>query len=151
MTRQPSPPRAPSAIDPPARPAHRRAGESERGFTLLEVMIAMAIFFGAIFAILDLVTQNLRIARGLSLGEIDFSSVAAELSLTNRLEEGTMSGDFGDSKPGASWVAETMLYASNGLFQVDITVDWPENGLVKQRTASVLLYRPASRNVRGGR
>lgn len=151
MKRLPSPPRAPSAPDPQARSAWGAAGLSGRGFTLLEVMIAMAIFFGAIFAILDLVTQNLRIARGLSLGEIDFSSVASELSLTNRLEEGTASGDFGDSKPGASWIAETMLYASNGLYQIDITVDWPENGLVKQRTASILLYRPASRNVRGGR
>ena len=117
---------------------------AQRGFTLLEVMIAMAIFFAAIFAILDLVTQNLRIARGLSLGEIDFSSVAAELALTNRLEEGSQSGDFGDTRPGASWVADTMLYSSNGLFQVDITVDWPEHGLVKQRNVSILLYRPAS-------
>lgn len=124
----------------------------QHGFTLLEVMIAMAIFFAAIFAVLDLVTQNLRIARGLSLGEIDFSSVAAELALTNRLEEGTMSGDFGDVRPGASWTAETMLYSSNGLFQVNITVDWPENGLVKQRTVNILLYRPGSANrMRGGR
>ena len=115
-----------------------------RAFTLLEVLIAMAIFFAAIFAILDLVTQNLRIARGLSLGEIDFGSVAAELALTNRLEEGSQSGDFGDAKPGASWIADTTLYSSNGLFQVDITVDWPENGLVKQRNVSILLYRPAS-------
>lgn len=123
---------------------------AQRGFTLLEVMIAMAIFFAAIFAILDLVTQNLRIARGLSMGEIDFSSVAAELSLTNRLEEGTVSGDFGDLRPGASWVADTTLYSSNGLFQVDILVDWPENGLAKQRKVSILLYRPGSANrVRG--
>jgi len=56
----------------------------------------------------------------------------------------------GEARPGASWVADTMLYSSNGLFQVNITVDWPENGLVKQRTASILLYRPASRNARGG-
>ena len=116
-----------------------------RAFTLLEVLIAMAIFFAAIFAILDLVTQNLKIARGLSLGEIDFSSVAAEISLTNRLEDGAViSGDFGDVHPGASWQAETSLYASNGLYQVDITVDWPENGLAKQRKASILLYRPGT-------
>lgn len=112
---------------------------------MLEVLIAMAIFFAAIFAILGLVTQNLRIARGLRLGEIDFTSVAAELALTNRLEDGGfISGDFGDVHPNASWGAETMLYASNGLYQVDITVDWPENGLAKQRKVSILLYRPGS-------
>lgn len=116
------------------------------GFTLLEVLIAMGIFFMAVFAILDLVAQNLRIARGLRLGEVEFGSVAAELSMTNRLTEGTTTGDFGDLRPGASWVAETQLYSSNGLFQLDITIDWPENGLVQQRKASILLYRPDSPN-----
>jgi hypothetical protein len=115
-----------------------------RAFTLLEVLIAMAIFFSAIFVILELVVQNLRIARGLRLGDAEFTSVAAEISLTNRLEEGTLSGDFGDLKPGASWVADTTLYASNGLYQVDIVVDWPENGVVTQKKTSILLYRPAS-------
>lgn len=130
----------------PGRCSRLRAGRSLAGaFTLLEVLIAMAIFFTAIFAILGLVVQNLRIARGLRLGEVDFTSVAAELAMTNRLEEGVLSGDFGDLKPGASWMAETSLYASNGLFRMDITVDWPENGLVKQKTTSILLYRPASR------
>lgn len=118
-----------------------------RALTLLEVLIAMSIFFIAIFAILGLVSQNLRIARGLSLGEVDFTSVAAEIAMTNRLEEGSSSGDFGDLRPGASWVADTSLYSSNGLFEVDITVDWPENGLVKKRQARILLYRPGA----GGR
>ncbi|MDH7502067.1 MAG: hypothetical protein QHJ82_05040 [Verrucomicrobiota bacterium] len=115
-------------------------------FTLLEVLIAMGIFFMAVFAILDLVAQNLRIARGLRLGEIEFSSVAAELSMTNRLTEGATMGDFGDLRPGASWTAETQLYSSNGLFKVDIVVDWPDNGLVRQRKGSILLYRPDSPN-----
>jgi hypothetical protein len=106
----------------------------------------MGIFFMAIFAILDLVAQNLRIARGLRLGEIEFSSVAAELSMTNRLTEGATMGDFGDLRPGASWTAETQLYSSNGLFKVDIVVDWPDNGLVRQRKGSILLYRPDSPN-----
>jgi hypothetical protein len=115
-----------------------------RGFTLIEVMIALAIFFMASFAILELVAQNLRIARGLRLGELDFSSVAAELSLTNRLEEGVSSGDFGDLRPGATWTADTFLYSTGGLYQVDVTVNWPDNGLMKERKASLLLYRPDS-------
>ncbi len=129
----------------------RRGEEGFRAFTLLEVLIALSIFFVAVFAILDVVVQNLRIARGLRLGEIDFSSVAAELAMTNRLTEGVMSGDFGDLRPGASWTAETQLYSSNGLFRVDIVVDWPENGLARQRKASILLYRPDSPNPAFGR
>jgi Tfp pilus assembly protein PilV len=138
-------------------PAARAARRGAAAFTLLEVMIAMAIFFMAIFAILGLVAQNLRIARSLSLGEIDLSTVAVELSLqtlTNRdMAEGTISGDFGDTYPGASWVANLYLVATNagaisgrstpgGLYQADITITWPQNNLIKERHTSLLLYRP---------
>lgn len=119
-------------------------GAAVRAFTLLEVMIAMAIFFVAIFAILGLVSQNLRVARGLKLGEVDFSTVAAELALTNKLEEGSMSGDFGDAYPGASWTTEVSLYSSNGLYQADIAIVWPQNGIVQAQQTSILLYRPDS-------
>lgn len=148
----------PQLPSPPQQP--RRATAARRGtvaFTLLEVMIAMALFFMAIFAILGLVSQNLQIARSLSLGEIDLSTVAVELSLqslTNRgLTEGTISGDFGDTYPGASWVANLYLVASNagglsargtpgGLYQADLVITWPQNQLLKERRASLLLYRP---------
>lgn len=125
------------------RPGGRRRRRSW-AFTLLEVMIAMAIFFMAIFAILGLVSQNLQTARGLRLGAVDFSTVAAEIGLTNRLEEGTMTGDFGDYYPGASWSADISLYSSNGLYQADIGVVWPDNGLVKEQRASIFLFRPDS-------
>jgi hypothetical protein len=98
----------------------------------------------AIFAILGLVTQNLQIARGLSLGEIDLGTVAAEIGRTNRLEEGTLSGDFGETYPGASWVADVFLYSSNGLYQADLLINWPQNGLVRQQAGSIWLYRPES-------
>jgi len=120
----------------------RRAGL--RSFTLLEVMIAMAIFFMAIFAILSLVAQNLQIARNLRCSEVDFSTVAAELALTNRLQEGSYSGDFGDFYPGAEWMADVYLYATGGLYQVDITVLWPRNKSVSAEHTSILLYRPES-------
>lgn len=142
------------------RPDAGTLGGSPRGtraFTLLEVMIAMGIFFMAIFAILGLVAQNLQIARSLSLGEIDVSTVAVELTLqtlTNRdMAEGLVSGDFGETYPGASWSANLYLVASNasglgtrssagGLFQADITITWPQNNLLKEKQASLLLYRP---------
>ncbi|MBE7500989.1 MAG: prepilin-type N-terminal cleavage/methylation domain-containing protein [Verrucomicrobiales bacterium] len=150
-----------------AHEATRRLGPSfpsfpSKAFTLLEVMIAMAIFFMAVFAILGLVAQNLRIARNLSLGEIDVSTVAVELTLqtlTNReMSEGFVSGDFGETYPGASWTASLYLVSSNagglrtrssggGLYQADITINWPQNNLLKEKKASLLLYRP---NLGGG-
>ncbi len=136
----------------------RRLRRGHAAFTLLEVMIAMALFFMAIFAILGLVAQNLQIARSLSQGDIDLGTVAVELSLqslTNRdMTEGTVNGDFGDTYPGASWSANLFLVSSNagglrssrlnqgGLFQADITILWPKNNLVKEKHASILLYRP---------
>jgi len=121
-----------------------RPTSQARSFTLLEVMIAMAIFFMAIFAILSLVAQNLRIARNLRCTEVDFGTVAAELALTNKLQEGTYSGDFGDFYPGAEWTADVFLYATGGLYQADITVLWPRNQAVGEEHASILLYRPES-------
>src|SRR6184192_2466516 len=59
-----------------------------RAFTLLEVMIAVSIFFMATFSILALVSRCLAQARALQPMQVDANMVAAELSLTNRLEEG---------------------------------------------------------------
>ena len=115
-----------------------------RAFTLLEVMLAMGMFCVAMFAILNLVSQNLKIARGLDMGQADIGTVAAQVALTNRLDEGVTSGDFGEFYPDASWTADVSLYSSNGLYQADISILWPRNGLLKEQKASILLYRPDS-------
>src|SRR4051794_17036530 len=62
--------------------------EAARGFTLLEVLIAMSVFCIAVFAILDLTSRCLRSARSLQTSFVNVNSLAAELSLTNRLYEG---------------------------------------------------------------
>ncbi len=126
------------------RPVAWRVQGPQTAFTLLEVMIAMAIFFMAIFAILDLVSQNLKLARGLSMGEFDIGTVAAQIAQTNRLQEGSVSGDFGDFYPGASWTADIALSGTGGLYQADITVNWPQNGAMQEEKTQILLYRPDS-------
>src|SRR5437588_6583047 len=105
----------------------RRASMLLRGdsaFTLLEVMIACGIFFIAIFAILALVASTLRNAQVLRRVDVDAGMVAAQLFKTNRLYEGSESGDFGNIFPDYSW--ETMTQEAfpftNGLWQVDIVV-----------------------------
>jgi Tfp pilus assembly protein PilV len=123
-----------SRLDP--RPARR----SVAAFTLLEVLIAMGIFFVAAFAILGLTTQNLRAARSLKQPTVDITMAVYDLMLTNRLEEGSDAGDFGDLYPDASWTRDISQVATNGLFQVDVTVFRP-GGETKR---SLLLYRPDS-------
>src|SRR5256885_1098652 len=80
--------------------SQRRALPIQNAFTLLEVIIASAIFFMAAFAILQLVTTGIAQAKALQQREPDAGMLAATLSLTNQLEEGAESGDFEDLAPG---------------------------------------------------
>jgi len=114
-----------------------------RAFTLLEVMIASGIFFIAVFAILGLVSSCLRNARGLRHIEVDAGMVAAQLYKTNRITEGVLSGDFGDTYHDYSWETVTQEAATNKLYQVDIVVRKRrlENPI---DTMSVWIYSPES-------
>ena len=117
----------------------------QAAFSLLEVMIAMGIFFVAIFGILDLTSQNLKAARLLQRQEPDITVLAAQLSLTNRLEEGFDSGEFGDTYPDILWSRTITEVSSNGFFRVDFTVHEPTHNRrspVTERHLSILLYRP---------
>ena len=115
-------------------------------FTLLEVMIAVGIFFMCVFVILELVSTNLRHVQRLQKPNVDIGSLASELSLTNKLEEGSDAGDFGALYPRVSWSRNITMVATNGLFQVDFTVQDSSAGgrLPVQSSLSIFLYRPES-------
>ena len=93
-----------------------------RGFSLIEVMIAMFVFFIVVFAILGMVVQSVGAARALQKQHADCGLVASMFSLSNTLEEGSYSGDFQDLVPGYTWDAEVVEAGSNGFFQIDIAV-----------------------------
>lgn len=117
---------------------------SSRGFSLLEVLIAAGIFFMVLFAILALVSQGLRMARGLRQSGATPAMTAAELSNTNRLEEGSESGDFGDIYPDYSWSRDCYEISSNGLWRADITVSRQLGRDMVDSHMSILLFRPES-------
>jgi general secretion pathway protein I len=120
-------------------------------FTLLEVMIATALFFMAIFAILELTTRSLRAARGLQDSLVDAGSLAAAFSQTNQVEEGVVSGDFGDEHPGFQWTQYTEMITTNGLYLVDFQIFRPDGK--EDSVLSILLFRPEEANAnnrRGG-
>jgi len=133
---------------PAVRAAHAplcpsRSRHSQTAFSLLEVMIAGGIFFMAIFAILAMVAGLLRNARSLRRVELDAGMVAAQVCNTNKLFEGSQSGDFGNLYPGYSWEADTYEAATNGLWQVDIVVRL--RGVQQPvDSTSILLFRPES-------
>ena len=122
----------------------RRIKPGAAAFSLLEVMIAVGIFFVATFSILELTSRNLKQARSLQQWPVDPSSLAAELSLTNILVEGGESGDFGRLYPGVSWSRDVVQVATNGLFQVDFVVHWALDKRPMESRMSVLMFRPDS-------
>ena len=121
-------------------------------FTLLEVIIAMAIFFVAMFSVLQLMSRGLGMARALqqdlpSPGMI--ASELAQMAATNRLDDGgSYSGDFEflapEIYPDFKWAAQTYQYSSNGLFKADILVVGQRNGQTIERSLSVFLFSPRS-------
>jgi len=117
--------------------------KSCRAFTLLEVMIASGILFLCLFAILELLATSLRNARVLQRSTVDAGMLAAELSLTNKLEEGTMSGDFGKLYPDFRWERVIQEAGTNGLFQVDFVV-FRRGHPTPESHMSILLFKPES-------
>ena len=121
-----------------------KEGVTRHAFTLIEVMIALAIFFSCMFAILALVSTALRNARSLQAMDVDAGMIASQLALTNRLYEGGDSGDFGDIYRDCRWDQDVREVSSNGLFQVDFLVTRRVGQREVQTTMSILLYRPES-------
>lgn len=116
----------------------------EAAFTLMEVMIALLIFFVAVFAILQSVSQSLGAARSLQQKWPDPRALLSELSLTNKLEEGTVEGDFGDLHPDFTWTRNIYLVRTNGLFQIDYTIVGVTGNRPLEWKTSALLWRPDS-------
>ena len=135
------------AVQSCAIPARQK---SRAAFTLVEVMIAMGIFFMAIFTVLDLMSRNLSAARSLKQTPVDFTEVVYDLVLTNRLQEVSESGDLGEQYPDVTWNRDIYLISTNGLFQVDVTVFQPGPGGVAEHKMSMFLYRPDSPMRPGG-
>jgi len=65
----------------------------------------------------------------------------AKLTLTNKLEEISQSGDFGELYPNYRWELYPHEVLTNGLFQVDVTV-YHDNDIYSRM--SILLFRPDS-------
>jgi hypothetical protein len=120
-------------------------------FSLLEVMIAIAIFFGCVFAILALVSRSLAGARSLEPISMDARSAIAMLSLTNRLEEGPLPPEiiaaFEAENPNCTIMGDIIEERTNGLFRVNFVVGGASKGSTKGAVtmeASILLFRPQS-------
>jgi hypothetical protein len=118
-------------------------------FTLLETIVACAIFFMVAFAILELVTRSLMAAKALQTREPDPGIILAALSLTNTFEEGSVSGNYEDIAPGMypgyRWEAFMQEVGSNGLYQVDVLTYNERKRSQNPVTVSTQFFRPGSK------
>ena len=123
----------------------------QTAFSLLEVMIACGIFFMAVFTILALVSATLKNARKLRRPEVDAGMVAAQFFKTNRLYEGTDSGELGEIYEGYTWESETVEVETNGLWQIQIGLNRRGNAEPLDRM-TIFVFSPDSSSgpARGG-
>ena len=117
-------------------------------FSLLEVIVAIAIFFAAAFSILTVVSGALKNAQLLQRPQVDAAAIASYYSTTNKIVEGTDSGDLGellgDTYRGYTWESTSREVFSNKLFQVDFTIYSPAPGHPVFSQISARFFRPQS-------
>jgi Tfp pilus assembly protein PilV len=126
----------------------RRCFSAQEAFSMLEVIVACAIFFMVAFALLELVTRSLVAAKSLQVREPDPGVILAAFSLSNAFEEVEMSGDYEAIAPGLypgyQWVANISEVGSNGLFRVDVYTHNPRKNKGATQI-STLFWRPNSK------
>src|ERR1700719_691371 len=108
------------ASSPPPSPSWEErektlAAEGAVAFTLIEVMLAITIFFMSMFAILSVLTSGVRAASLLRNNGPSAGMILAQLSATNILTEGSDSGTFHDVPiyDGYKWVTLTRAVDTN--------------------------------------
>ncbi len=111
--------------------------QKKQGFTLLEVLVAMAMISITLMVVLDAMSTSLSRA-----SEAKFNTTApllvqrkvAEMEMVEADDLRSGSGDFEDEFPGYSWnitVDQPFLNGNEGVAehikQIDLTVTWGEN------------------------
>ncbi|HEU6447751.1 MAG TPA: hypothetical protein VFV23_04865 [Verrucomicrobiae bacterium] len=121
--------------------------KSRRAFSLLEVMVAVGIFFMGVFAILGVISSGLENARRLQRPMVDAGALAADVCATNQLVEGQWPGNLGDllghDYDGYDYTETITEVMTNKLFRADFKITLSGSDQVVSQ-ASVLLWRPLS-------
>jgi Tfp pilus assembly protein PilE len=118
------------------------------GFSLLEVMIAIGIFFMCVFTILSLVSSSLQNARRLQRPMVDAGAVASWLAVSNNFVERTYTVNLGDllgsAYNGYDCTYDVQEVETNKLFQVGYTVRSMTGGHEVISSMTNLFFSPQS-------
>ena len=128
-----------------------RARVSERGFTLIEVIVAFAIVALALSALFQIFSTGLRssvVTENYNMAVLLADSKLAGIGIEEPLEAGDQSGTFDN---GFRWETNVRPYDDGGssftpgaiqAFEVTVTVKW--GGLNRERTVSLATLRLAT-------
>jgi prepilin-type N-terminal cleavage/methylation domain-containing protein len=114
---------------------------SKRGFTLLEVIVAMTILglgFSALFAGMSQSSRNIRKLESVQRREMFTRNLLAQIDLVQQLKPGdTSRGTFDD---GTRWRMEIQPFIlptpqnPNGIVRVQLGLEWEGSGGLQTRT-----------------
>ena len=125
------------------------------GFSLLEVMVASAVFFMVAFAILEMVTRALVGVRALQHREPDPGIILAMYSTNKAWQEMTISGSYDEIAPGMypgyRWELFSRRYmeTNDHLFEVDVLSYGEGKSGRGPARASCLFFSPLSKPASG--
>lgn len=132
-------------------PVTRTRSVPVRGFSLLEVMVASAIFFMVAFAILEMVTRALVGVRALQQREPDPGIILAMYSTNKAWERMHLTGNYEDIAPGMypgyTWelFAEPYMETNDHLYVVDVMSYGQAKSGRGPSTASTMFFSPNSK------
>jgi len=102
---------------------------NRRGFSLLETLVAVAIFSVAIVAIIEGIAANSRAQAWIeseSHAAVLAQNVMEEIEYVRDLRVGSDGGDFEGDDSRYSWTSEILDGETAGLYEVRVTVNWSE-------------------------
>lgn len=120
-----------------------RKSKAEKGFTLLELIVAIAILSFGLVGVLQAISAALaasRLAEDYSTAAILAEQKMAELSVSvEDLEAGEDSGDFGELFPRFAWSCRVEDSGVEGLLQATVVVSWRSGQRERSFTAETCL------------
>jgi general secretion pathway protein I len=123
-------------------PLFNNRRKKKAGFTLLEVLVAMAILATTLVAVYQLQSQSISLAAearfktsAALLAQSKMADIETAASLTNRSED----GDFGPDYPQYSWRLEIADAEMPGFKKVEVTV--LNNAFITGGRYSLILYK----------
>lgn len=116
--------------------------ERQRGMSLVETLVAGMILSATVVTVSALSTRSMSGAiknrsyeKAASLIDRQLTFIEA-IGIDTFLEIGQSRGEFGDLAPDYTWEATTKALSAGYLYEVCLTVYWPEGGTIKKQSVT---------------